>query len=272
VYWCDNEVNGDVPFDNFWQRVKATSTKYKILGDDIVISDPCLYERYRWALDKLDCKVSESKTLVNAPIAEFAGRVVTPNRVLRKPKWRQHSDDSFMEFLRAYGPRGRCMLRSRQRRVVDILSSLPVELGGLGWNPQGASLDDRISSLREFLFRDRNELRPLVGSVKRFAKAATRAYYSTKEPGTNPIFNRLIELPWAETRLDGRPDHHSRIDEVVSAIGLDRISYPEPLQAPRGFTADAVSCRQTLLENLERALGVQDNGGALKTKPSPRRR
>lgn len=63
---------------------------YRILGDDIVISDESVYRQYRNVLASLKCPVSEPKTFSSMELAEFGGMLVYKGMVIPSTKW---SDD-----------------------------------------------------------------------------------------------------------------------------------------------------------------------------------
>jgi hypothetical protein len=119
---------------------------FRILGDDIVISDPEVHRRYRKTLDNLGCKVSEPKTLVSSDCAEFAGKVITRDRIISTYKWHKVELRNFLAIAKEYGPWSTSLLTRTQRKMVDLISSIPEDLGGFGWNPKGLSLDERLRS------------------------------------------------------------------------------------------------------------------------------
>lgn len=238
--------------------IESTSQKYRILGDDVVISDKVLYTRYRQMLCDLGCQISESKTLEAAHLGEFAGRVITADHVYRKPKWRVVSDDSFMEVCKTLGPRALHLLRPRQRRVVQHLAPLPVELGGLGWNPKGAPLQDRILDAAEFVFRSRDEYRKVFDSVKRIRSNVVRK--TMLDP---------VKYEYLSGRGPGPTDQVGReavISRILRVTGVTQASIPENIH-PSGFISETSSHTVTLLQSLEKALGILDDATSGKERP-----
>ena len=124
----------------------APADTFRILGDDIVISDYEVHRRYRATLANLGCKVSKAKTLVSSSTAEFGGRVITANAIIPTFKWRRVAGSNFLDIARNYGRESRRLLTPNQRLVVDSVAEIPEVLGGLGWNPYGKSLTDRMST------------------------------------------------------------------------------------------------------------------------------
>lgn len=115
---------------------------FRVLGDDIVISNASLYNEYRKVLKMLEVPVSEDKTLVSNRVTEFGGRVILPGTIIAPVKWRLSSDRNFIDVVRNVGPRYVKYLPSRQRRVVEKLMPLP-EPVGLNMNPLGVSALER---------------------------------------------------------------------------------------------------------------------------------
>jgi hypothetical protein len=118
---------------------------YFILGDDVVIRNLEDASRYREMLGRLACPVSEGKTLTSSRLAEFAGKIITPRDVVSPLKWRQVSDINFMDQVRNLGPKSVRFLTKDQRLGVKLVSEIPEWMGGLGWNPKGKTLGERIS-------------------------------------------------------------------------------------------------------------------------------
>jgi hypothetical protein len=121
---------------------------YRILGDDIVICGNKAAAEYKTALHKMKCVISAPKSLTSSKVSEFAGRVITPRCVMHGFKWRNVSDDSFLDYLSNVGPCGKDHLRPRQQAVAGLLAEIPRDLGGLGWNPEGKPYDDRYRENR----------------------------------------------------------------------------------------------------------------------------
>jgi len=115
-----------------------------ILGDDVVILNSFLADRYRKFLVEIDSPVSEEKCLDSNSMCEFAGEVITSMGSYKSPKWRLPSDDSFIDFVKNLGPKAKFMLRKRQRKVIERIEYIPTFFGGLGFNPKGLPLSERI--------------------------------------------------------------------------------------------------------------------------------
>lgn len=168
---------------------------FVVLGDDVCISDQKLAAYYRATLANLGCKISESKSIVSDKFAEFAGVVISPNRKIYQYKWRDLDDTNFIDFCRQLGPRSAKLLSRRQRRVIEAIAEIPSEVGGLGWNPSGKSLNERLSTPIAQMFLDQaNESYVLFESVRsrdrKFWESQSfrsiTPYQEILDPGVNP--------------------------------------------------------------------------------------
>lgn len=130
--------------------------KFFILGDDVVILDESLHSKYRNFLANIGCPISESKSLGSSEMAEFGGKLITSESVISQLKWRQVSDDNFLDVVRNLGIRAKRLLRSDQQGIVDLIAGIPDFLGGLGFNPKGVPLSDRIEMYFNLIQPDRS--------------------------------------------------------------------------------------------------------------------
>lgn len=125
---------------------KPFNGEFFVLGDDVVILDTDLAQKYFQIMKELECPISENKSLESSEVCEFAGKVITKEKVIPQLKWRAISDDSFFDLARNLGPRSIPLFRPRQRRILERVACVPEYFGGLGWNPKGIPLQDRISN------------------------------------------------------------------------------------------------------------------------------
>ena len=122
-----------------------------VLGDDVVILDDRLHSRYMDVLKSFECPISGSKSISSNLLCEFGGKIFTADEIIHQFKWRLISDDSFLDFVRNTGPRAMNLLRPMQRKIAKVLWEVPDFFGGLGFNPSGRSLSDRVYSfLKEY--------------------------------------------------------------------------------------------------------------------------
>jgi hypothetical protein len=119
--------------------------EFFVLGDDVVILDSDLYAKYLQAMEELGCPVSMPKTLQSNWAAEFGGKLILKDKIIPQYKYRDVSDNSFLDIARCVGPTGLRMFKSNQRLVIKALSEVPEIFNGLGWNPKGKPFDQRLS-------------------------------------------------------------------------------------------------------------------------------
>ena len=131
--------------------------EFFVLGDDVIILDKELFNRYTRFLDEMGCPYSPDKTLISSELAEFAGKVITPDNVYPQLKWRKISDDNFLDLARLIGPRIRLLLSKKQNEILDVFAHVPdfIHPYGLNWSYQGSNLEKMIRSGLELCFEER---------------------------------------------------------------------------------------------------------------------
>lgn len=155
--------------------------QYVLLGDDVVIFDDALAAAYKGFLTDCGVPISTTKTIVSERIAEFAGRVITPDKVVSTYKWRGRcSDNNFLDICKALGPRSLGMLRPRQRFIAEVLGWIP-EPFGLGWNPQGLPYSQRVAETEELWLKLWEEKDIRVRGYQRRTRRVHRMLYDYPE-------------------------------------------------------------------------------------------
>jgi hypothetical protein len=115
--------------------------EFFVLGDDVVIVNDDLYKRYIETLEEWNCPYSPDKSISSNQICEFAGKVITSKSVTSQYKWREMSNDNFVDIARQLGQRSRILLSKKQREVFDIIKHCATPLG-LGFSYPGSSVID----------------------------------------------------------------------------------------------------------------------------------
>jgi hypothetical protein len=125
----------------------GTEDQFRVLGDDVIIADAELARKYTEWLKDEDVPVSWHKTLLNAPIAEFAGFIITPTGLYKGSKYPNGLVEpwSFVEQTRRLGLPLWSTVPKGHRKFAKLLLSLPEDLGGLGMNPEGRPLLERVT-------------------------------------------------------------------------------------------------------------------------------
>ena len=123
---------------------------FRVLGDDIVLTDDRLHEAYRSFMLESGVPISEDKSLSSDSIAEFAGFIITSNGIYKPVKVPRADsnalENNFYNYLKVVGEKGIPSLPSKVRKVARRVASLPEEYGGLGLNSKGLSIEDRMGS------------------------------------------------------------------------------------------------------------------------------
>lgn len=124
------------------------SGEFYVVGDDVVILDDTLYRQYINCLQLLGCPYSPTKSISSCKLAEFAGKLILPTTIIPQLKWRDVSDNNFIDLARLIGPRIRSILSKRQRKVLDVFAHVPdfIHPYGLNWSYPGSNLGKMIEA------------------------------------------------------------------------------------------------------------------------------
>lgn len=98
---------------------------YRVLGDDVIMRSE-LEPYYQKIILALGGEINHSKTLKSNKVAEFAGRIVTPEHVyLKKVKYSEPSDSSFMDYMSGLGDQAKYFLKPKQRSAYEFFKYVP---------------------------------------------------------------------------------------------------------------------------------------------------
>lgn len=148
---------------------KRYNGEFYVLGDDVIILDDLLYDKYIRTLGYLGCPHSPDKSLSSNELCEFAGKVITSNAVLQQYKWREVSNDNFLDLVRNYGRRAVSLLTPIQRQVVDKVKHC-VSPFGLNWSFLGSTqeiMTGLTRSIYKQVDRDEQSLTELYSTLQR---------------------------------------------------------------------------------------------------------
>jgi len=119
-------------------------------------------------------------------LCEFAGKIILPEGIIPTGKWREMSDRNFIDYVKFFGPQSISMLRPRQRAVVSAISELPEFFGGLGWNPHGKTLDQRVEENLQLIQDDDETLKKVSNNTIPVQSMIELGMYPTREGLNNP--------------------------------------------------------------------------------------
>lgn len=221
-----------------------------ILGDDIVILDDSLFLKYTEALKRLQCPISDMKSVSSNKLAEFAGKIIYRDDVVPQLKWRQFSDDSFVDAIRLLGSNALRLLRPRQRKVVRAIWDIPDFLGGIGFNPDGIPLEIRYLKYLDLFGED---LGTYLMSYDRHYSGYFHNHVATAGVLAYPVFEGIKELPDLDLRsLALVSKYLPKLNKLHKVLGTNLYSV-----VPNGDLLPIegkTKARVTLLEMLERKL------------------
>lgn len=172
-----------------------------VLGDDVVILEDDLYAAYISMLDRMHCPWSTEKSITSSKLSEFAGKIVTSTRVIPQLKWRNMSDDNFLDLCRLIGAQSRSLLSARQKVVFDRVMYLCTPFG-LGFNPQGIPLTERIEQTSRYLPSDEVVLGALMGLRRLLHQRVYEAHEDINRheaEGILTTFDQKVQLALSQT-------------------------------------------------------------------------
>jgi len=150
--------------------------QFFVVGDDVIILERDLYEKYIAMLDKMSCPYSIDKTLVSNRLAEFAGKIVTSTMVIPQYKWRRMSDDNFLDICRLLGRKSYCLLSRRQKSVYREVANLCDPIG-LNFSLPGDNLAKMVQRTTDFY----SPIEVVLGARMGLGKMLNRLVYTSTE-------------------------------------------------------------------------------------------
>lgn len=204
---------------------------YAIVGDDVFIGNWEVARLYRSRMESLGVPISEDKTLWSTTTAEFVGRVITANAVIQGVKWKGRvTDESFVDLARNIGPGALLLMTHRQRRVLSFIADLP-EPYGLGWNPLGIPLEERLTPEIERLWSRDERVRTFESRASRINRLLFAYADGIAIPGREPEVDDLASDQEAsdvvQELLPGWESWGVSIWPNAVAIGLERELSPQ---------------------------------------------
>jgi len=158
----------------WWLNGCTHQDKFFVLGDDVVILDDSLFEKYTALLSQMSCPYSEQKSVSSAKLAEFAGKIITPRGHFDVMKWRKLSDDNFLDLCRFLGPRSQLLLTKQQRVVFDAVKHCTAPFG-LNFSFEGSN----YLKMAEKTAQMNNPSLSVVGSLMGLSKVIHKNIYET---------------------------------------------------------------------------------------------
>lgn len=188
---------------------KRYNHEFFVLGDDVVILNKKLFDDYLTFLSAAGCPYATDKTLISSELAEFAGKVITPDNVYPQLKWRAVSDDNFLDLARLIGPRIRFLLSKKQNEILDVFAHIPnfIHPYGLNWSYPGSNLEKMIKDGLMLCFEER-----VLDSLTGLSSHVHSQLYADYGVSTNDLINFV--------KQDEVKEEVSTFDEKVKSVFL----------------------------------------------------
>lgn len=136
------------------RSIGGNSSNFRIIGDDIVISDSDIAAKYVSAMDVMGVQISRSKSLFDDDKAEFAGRII--DKFGLWPAFKSAPLDIRKDplgMVRQYGLAGLKLVPSKLREAIGFVARLP--LIGPVHCTDSKSLDELDIELLVELYKDK---------------------------------------------------------------------------------------------------------------------
>lgn len=206
---------------------------FRTQGDDIIMVEEMASEYLR-LITSIGGVINHSKTITSDKVAEFAGRIILPNRwMLKTYKYKLPSDDNFMQIVSDLGPQAKGMLANRQRRMWEQFKYVPGYVYHGPWNPDsmGIPLEERVAWTESTPIVDEvPDPDPVTISLEQSLIKATRIVAGRENTSPEKV---EAQLPWPveddiqSSRYPGQPKPSGdprRKDGKSTLVRLENIS------------------------------------------------
>jgi len=226
----------------------------RVLGDDICM-DARIAPYYEKVIQSMGGEINHSKTLTSDKVAEFAGRVIVPTNVfLKKIKYNEPSDVSFMDYMSQLGDQAKFFLKPRQRRAYEFFKYVPGYLVDGPWlhdslgEPLGTRYQWYLTEVEPALRRLEPDLTPeqayqylLLKADLSLAEANETVNEEMVNPFTDDGYLPSQVRPSFKAGGDPRLPHGVTVERRLNdAIDSGRIQPYRPNQDTKA--SDATSC------------------------------
>jgi hypothetical protein len=191
---------------------------FYVVGDDVIILNDTLYRQYINTLAHLGCPYSPDKSISSNRLAEFAGKLILSDLVIPQLKWRQVSDDNFIDLARLVGPRIRTLLSKRQKAIIDVFAHIPdfIHPYGLNWSYPGSNLEKMVRAGMELSFEQ-----SVLSSLTGLSESVHRQLYADYGYLTDDLKDLII----ADEVRDDIRTFDEKVRSVFLKLGFARRNY-----------------------------------------------
>jgi hypothetical protein len=201
---------------------------WRVVGDDVVIADPRIAEKYQSIMSDLGVEINQSKSVISSNLGEFLGKLITSDGVNPSIKVKPLGDTNrTLRLLDFYGPQFKELLGNYEWKA-QLTSILPRWLGGLDQRPEHMTEKDVLDQLdhkriQHMLLKDEIEA---FHRIVPWSPQDVSNWMKLKQRLLEPIHEILGSLAIQEI------EHHFgdgvRVDELnaLSAPSITTISSP----------------------------------------------
>lgn len=240
----------------------GTWGKFFVLGDDVVILDENLSMLYKRALELiLECPMDPVKTISSSELTEFAGKIITPNRVIPQYKWRDISEDNFLDMIGAFGQSFERLLTRRQRAVYKRVGRLLPPYGVNHSFGDALPLERVVEMTAEF-----EDLLP-EKSARRLHTSFLRWISSVLKPWRPTSLFGFVDPHWARQQAADLDERVSRAFSGTPFSGwvnipsevTDILEFTDSISGLPAVGSSNRAGRETTLSFYERVLGLRQS-------------
>jgi hypothetical protein len=132
-----------------FERTCKVSDVFRIVGDDVIITDSAVAEKYTSFMKLVNVEIHPTKSIISDKLSEFLGTVILQDKIIKPMKWQHYVKGNPFGPLLMIGWKGLFFYPHKDRKLMQSLMSLP-EPVGLGLNPLGLSLSERLEGVIDF--------------------------------------------------------------------------------------------------------------------------
>jgi hypothetical protein len=175
--------------------------QFFVVGDDVIILEDKLRDDYISMLDRMSCPWSADKSISSSSLAEFAGKIITSEKVIPQLKWRRMSNDNFLDICRLLGRKSRCLLTKRQQKVFDQVAHLCDPIG-LNFSLPDDNLEKMIMRTEAFYSPERVVLGSLMGlrrKLNNIIYTSSESFDSNELKDISATFDEKVKSALSQT-------------------------------------------------------------------------
>jgi hypothetical protein len=142
----------------------ADKEDFRIVGDDLITCNSEVAVKYMTLMVDFGVPISFHKSILGKSYGEFAGFIITNKHILKPLKFPNGILDpyAYMNLVRTLRRHYFTLIPRGMKHYAMHVCSLPEELGGIGLNPKGLSLQERIKGY----YTDLDDVLDTIGTLR----------------------------------------------------------------------------------------------------------